>query len=205
MLQIKKCLEKRKLAHCGECAVFGCKKLQDFSKIDGGELVRHFAELREKGRAVRNLLTDNKYAYLSMAEREFVIAFDAEAIRAGYGSRGIEPYLCFGRYQIEYKKGGAKKTIARIYITDDGIVFRLYLKPQGKHREYLESAPDFIKQALTGTRGDCKVCKDNCTSRKTYTINDTTYAKCAGESFYFTGFSTQNIPAYLELIRTCGV
>ena len=160
---------------------------------------------------MRSLLTDEKYNFVSFEEKEFIIAFDEAMIKAGYESNGINPYVCLGKYKIEYSRSGVKtkKFAARFYFRDTGIVFRLYFTNIDKHRAAVENAPEFIKNAFVNEIGKCKQCDQNgggigkggrCTFKKTYTIDGILHEKCAGENFYFTNHDVAAIPEYTKLI-----
>ncbi len=160
---------------------------------------------------MESLLSDERYNFLSEKEKQFIIAFDHAITKAGYESNGIAPYVCLGKYKIEYSKLGlkTKKYAARFYFRDSGIVLRMYFTNIDKHREYIETAPDFIKAPFTDSRGKCRQCDKNgggigktgkCTFKKTYTIDGKLYEKCSGETFYFDNYDLKSIPLYMELL-----
>jgi len=209
---IKKCCEKRGFEHCGECVAFSCKKIRDYSLIDGGKFIAEHAELREAGKRVDNLLTDRKYNYISQDQRNFVVALDKTLIDIGYESSGIVPYVGW-KYKIEYSKSGLKnkRFDARFYFYDKGIILRLYFNDIDRHSKFIENAPDFIKEPFINERGKCNHCdksgggigkKGKCTFKKTYSIDGVEYSKCAGENFYFENFDISNVPKYMELITS---
>ena len=39
-----------------------------------------------------------------------------------------------------------------------------------------------------------------CRYQKTYTIDDTTYIKCSGESFLYYDMTAENVPKYIDLL-----
>ena len=160
---------------------------------------------------MKELLSDEKFGFVSEKDKDFIIAFNDAITGAGYENNGIQPYVVFGKYKIEYSKAGlkSKKYVARIYIRDDGIVLRLYFTDIDKHREYLENAPDFIKIPFINERGKCGQCekdgggigkKGKCSFKKTYTINSILYEKCAGDNFYFDNPDVHSIAQYIELL-----
>lgn len=51
-----------------------------------------------------NLLLDEKYNFVTKEDKDFIIAFDDAIIKVGYQSNGINPYVCLGKYKIEYSK-----------------------------------------------------------------------------------------------------
>lgn len=150
--------------------------------------------------------------FLNEQDKQFVVSLDDAIQKIGYESSGILPYVCLGKYKIEYTKAGnkTKKFIARFYFRDYGIVLRLYFNNIDKHSKYIEAAPDFIKFPFINDVGKCKHCDQNgggigkkgkCSFKKTYTIDGNPYAKCSGENFYFDNHEISDIPAYIELIE----
>jgi hypothetical protein len=159
---------------------------------------------------MKNLLTDEKYGFISRNDKDFITAYTGAMKDMGYVHNGIEKYVCWGKYMIAYLKEGikTKKYVSRFYLRDDGVIFRMYFTNIDFHREYIENAPEFIKSAFTGSQGDCRhcsnKCKDengNCSHRKTYTIDEKAYEKCDGEVFLFENHETENIPEYMKLLR----
>ena len=156
---------------------------------------------------MKNQLLDERYSFVSEKDKEFIIAFNDSMLSAGYENNGIQPYVVFGKYKIEYYKPGTKtkKFIARIYFREDGIVLRLYFSDIDKHREYIESAPDFIKKPFVDESHGCKMpdCKGmitngKCRYRKTYNIGGTPYIKCAEQSFMYYNMDAKNAESYTE-------
>lgn len=156
------------------------------------------------------LLADPKYDFVSERDKAFVAAFDSAMKQAGYTNDGIQPYVTFGKYKVEYYKAGVKtkKVVARFYFRDDETVLRLYFTNIDKYRGYIENAPPFIKDSFTNEHARCKHCENGfnkdgkCNFRKTYTIDGETIEKCSGDNFYFRDFSVENIPVYMELLNT---
>jgi hypothetical protein len=85
---------------------------------------------------VRELLDNPIYECISEQDKDFIAVFNDAMISAGYENNGIQPYVVFGKYKIEYYKPGTKtkKYLARVYIRDDGIVLRLYFSDIDRHR-----------------------------------------------------------------------
>jgi len=160
------------------------------------------------------LLSDAKYGFIGFInakDKEFVAAFDDAMRGVGYKSNGIQPYVCLGKYKIEYSKTGlkTKKYVARFYFRDEGLALRLYFTNIDKHRAYLENAPLFIKEPFINGEGRCKHCYLNgggigkggkCSFHKAYTLDGVLYEKCAGESFYFHTLTAEAIPQYVALL-----
>ena len=156
------------------------------------------------------LLSDEKYTFVHQKDKDFIIVFNDFMVNAGYENNGIQPYVVFGKYKIEYFKPGnkTKKYIARIYFRDDKIVLRLYFSNIDKHRDYIEKSPDFIKKPFIDESHRCKKpnCKgmgnDKCRYQKTYTIDGVLYIKCAEQSFCFYKMDAENASRYVELLTT---
>ncbi len=162
---------------------------------------------------IEEQLKKQEYDFISENEKQFVCVFSKSMQEIGYANDGITPYVCLGRYKIEYYKAEnkTKKVIARFYFRDSGIVLRLYFTDIDRHREYIEKAEDFIKNPFINNTGRCKQCDKNgggigkkgkCSFKKTYTIDGIMYSKCAGENYYFTNRDLSAIPKYIELIET---
>jgi len=159
---------------------------------------------------MKRQLSEERYAFVSNQDKNFIIAFDEAMRNIGYESGGILPYVCFGKYKIEYAKSGikTKKYVARFYFRDDHIVLRLYFTNIDKHHQFIENAPEFIKSSFTSEAGKCGHCANgfnkngSCNFRKTYTIDGKTYEKCSGSNFYFFNHETENVPQYIELLTT---
>jgi hypothetical protein len=108
-----------------------------------------------------------------------------------------------------------KKVVARVYIRDGdekiaarwgggenglGIVLRLYFTNVDKHKAYIENAPDFIKTPFIDGHSLCHGCKDKCSRRKIYTIDDKLYAKCTDSAFLFNKPLAKNTLEYINLL-----
>jgi hypothetical protein len=162
---------------------------------------------------IEEQLKSLEYSFISNEQKQFVVAFNEAMLKIGYENSGITPYVCLGKYKIEYCKAGlkTKKYIARFYFRDYGIVLRLYFTNIDKHREYIENAPDFIKTPFVNDVGKCKQCDKNgggigkkgkCSFKKLYTIENVLYEKCSGENYYFNNYNLDTIPLYIDLIQS---
>lgn len=164
---------------------------------------------------IPELLVDRKFDFLNEDEKQFIAAFNNKMTETGYTNDGIQDYVVFGKYKIEYYKAGvkAKKVVARIYIRDGdekiaarwgghglGIVLRLYFTNIDKHSAYIENAPDFIKTPFSDNHSVCRGCKSKCSRRKVYAIDNRTYAKCTDSAFMFEEPSAKNILEYINLL-----
>jgi hypothetical protein len=169
-----------------------------------GVQIKYTAE----GEKVNELLTDDIYNFISQKDKDFIIAFNECMIKAGYENNGIQPYVVFGKYKIEYYKPGSKtkKYIARIYIRDNETVLRLYFSNIDKRRACIEKSPDFIKKPFVD---DSHLCKPNCKGmitngkcryQKTYTLDGVPFVKCAEQSFMYYSMDANNASKYVELL-----
>ena len=162
---------------------------------------------------MKELLSEEKYNFISDAEKAFIVAFDAAMEDAGYATSGIQPYVCLGKYKIEYSKADlkTKRFVARIYFRDSGIALRLYFTDIDRHSAITESATPFIKDPFINEVGRCKHCdqqgggigkKGRCSFKKSYTLDQILHEKCAGENYYFSEYSLESIPQYMALLGT---
>ena len=157
---------------------------------------------------MNNLLSDEKYAFVGQKDKDFILAFNGSMARAGYENNGIQPYVVFGKYKIEYYKPGnkTKRYIARIYFRDDEIVMRLYFSNIDKHRDAIENSPCFIQKPFIDDSHTCKkphckgMGKGKCRYQKTYTINGIPYVKCAEQSFCYYQMDAENASKYVALL-----
>lgn len=155
---------------------------------------------------MKNILKEERFNFISPKDKAFILAFDSEMTKLGYDFGGkIGVGYCWGKYMIIYRKTGvkSKKVFARIYIKDDSIVLRLFFNQIDKHREFVENAPEQIKEVFVGDYGNCNYCKNDkdgfCKFRKTYTIENRLIEKCNGNTFQFFDPSIDKMTDYLEL------
>lgn len=157
---------------------------------------------------MENTLSEERFSFLSADNKAFILAFDKEIAKLGYGFGGnIGDGYCWGRYMIIYSKLGvkSKKVAARIYIREKNIVLRLFLNGLEKHREYMEDSPAYIKDIFIGEHADCKHCHNDkdgkCKFRKTYTLDNKYYEKCNGITFEFPEPDLDKLPGYIGLLK----
>ncbi|MCL2109003.1 MAG: hypothetical protein FWH20_06635 [Oscillospiraceae bacterium] len=163
-----------------------------------------------------NDLLLEKYNFLNENEKKFIVSFNDEMAKIGYVNSGIQDYVVFGKYKIEYYKLGlkTKKIIARIYIRDGdekiaarwggnglGIALRLYFTNINKHKTYIENAPDFIKTPFIDNHSICHDCKVNCNRKKVYMIDGKMYTKCTDCAFMFEKPNAENVMEYINLLK----
>lgn len=105
---------------------------------------------------------------------------------------------------IIYGKTGTKTRTspARILITENGLVLKLYLSKIDTHCQYVESIPPYTKDIFAGEIGDCNKCsfrdgrcKYGCT--KTYMIEGRLKYKCG---FMIINPRIENFTDYISLI-----
>ena len=146
---------------------------------------------------------------ISPDDQSFLRALDEGFRKLGYASDGIQPYVCWGKYVVSYYRPGlkTKKYVSRIYLRDDGILFRMYFSNVDAHMEAVMSAPDYIRAAFTREYGRCTRCRGDklgvngtCLHRKSYTLFGTRYDMCDGQVFLFDERTLSAVDAYLSLL-----
>jgi hypothetical protein len=157
---------------------------------------------------MKNVLAEERFNIISEDNKAFIQAFDKEISKLGYGFGGnIGSGFCWGKYMIIYSKIAvkSKQVAARIYIRENSIVLRLFLNKIDKHREYIENAQGFIKEAFTGEHGTCNHCRNDiggiCKFRKTYTLESKFIEKCNGITFEFWEPNLEKLPDYVSLLK----
>lgn len=156
---------------------------------------------------MRTIINGDAYRFISSCDKDFIIAFDGEMNRLGYTcGQTIGEGYCWGRKMIIYTKAGvkSKKSYARVYIRDDGLILRMYFSNVDKHAQAIGQAPDYIRNAFVGDYGTCKHCHNEksggaCAHRKTYSVNDKKYELCDGFAFWFYQPDARRLPEYIKL------
>lgn len=163
-----------------------------------------FVEVKQ----VKTILNEDRFNFISDEDKEFIVEFDNQISKLGYGSGGeIGSGFCWGRYMIIYSKLGVKnkQVAARIYIRDNNIVLRLYLNNIDKHSKYIENSKPYIKNVFTGEYGNCKHCHNEkngkCKFRKVYSLDNKFIEKCNGFTFEFWEPNLEKLPDYIELLK----
>ena len=158
---------------------------------------------------IKELLATATFNFVAEKDKQFIIAFNDEMSKAGYMNNGVQPYVVFGKYKIEYCKAGlkTKKYVARIYFRDNGIVLRMYFSDIDKSRDYIEKAPDFIKKPFIDGHSRCKgdgckgmIVNNKCRYRKSYVIDGEPYVKCSESAFMFKKPDACNAKEYVNLL-----
>lgn len=158
---------------------------------------------------MKDYLQTAEFDFVSEENKAFILAFNAEMERLGYTFGGkIGSGFCWGRKMVVYTKANvkSKKSYARIYLKEDGLTLRLYFSNIDKHREAIESAPDFIKAGFIGSYGRCRHCGNqredgSCSHRKCYTIGGQKIEFCDGYAFWFPNPQVKDIPEYIKLFQ----
>lgn len=152
------------------------------------------------------VLKEERFDFVSDANKAFILAFNAEMARLGYDFGGsIGSGYCWGKYMVIYTKAGvkSKNVVARIYIQESGLVLRLFFSNIDKHHTFIEKAPAHIKSVFTGEFGRCRHDRDDgdgkCQFRKSYTIDGSLIEKCNGETFWFFNPSIDRLCDYIAL------
>ena len=157
-------------------------------------------------KSMGEILKEERFSIISEADKAFITAFDEGISALGYDFGGfIGDGYVWGKYMIIYSKTGvkSKKIAARIYIRENSIALRLFLNDIQKHDSYIENTPEHIKNAFTGGFGDCSCNpkKENCRSRKTYTIDGRQHEKCSGVAYEFWEPTVEKLEDYTDLLR----
>lgn len=154
------------------------------------------------------LLIEDKFNFVSNQFKDFITAFNSEMTLSACTFGGqIGKGWCWGKYMIVYTKAGvkSKKVFARIDIREESIVLRLFLNGIDLHREYLENAPDYIREVFTGEHARCQHCHhekgEGCRFRKTYPLENWPIEKCIGFTYEFQDPNLHNLPDYLDLFH----
>lgn len=154
---------------------------------------------------IKEQMTEERFSFMSSRDKDFVVQM-TEALEAlGYTYGGvIVDGICWGKYMLIFRKSGAKskKVVARIYIRENSVAFRLFLSDITKHSDSIAAMPEQITDAFTGAAGLCRHCHGEvCRFQKIYEINGTRYEKCNGEVFTFTNASAERLGDYIALFR----
>ena len=161
---------------------------------------------------IEEFLTERRFNIISVQDKEFIIAFDEAIKNFGYdfggAIRGGGGHNIGGLFTITYGKANTKssRVIARIFIRENNIAFRLYLSKIDKFRTFIENTPPHIKNIITGNQGDCNLCegghrKDGfCKFKVSYTIDGRNFEKCNGFVFVFEQPDLNKLPDYISLL-----
>jgi hypothetical protein len=139
-------------------------------------------------------------------DREFINAISREMEAAGYGS-DIGPGYCWGKYMITFRKKNLKnpKNAARIYLRENGIVLRFFLSDIDAHREYIERAPNIIREPFVNDFGNCRHCHNEnngaCNFRRSWTLFGIRHEKCSDSTIQYFSPSIEHVGEYMDLFR----
>ena len=182
---------------------------QSWLNMQAGKTLKEAMEDLEgtgEPKGMKDLLSENRFHIISEPDKAFILDFDDKIKELGYDfGGGIGDGYYWGKFMIVYAKTGVKtkKVIARIYIREDSIILRLFLNNVDKHTEYIENAPEHIKEAFVGPNGNCSCNpkKENCRMRKTYVMDDRLIEKCGGVIFEFWNPTVEKCQDYIDLLK----
>jgi len=153
-------------------------------------------------KTMEEILAEDRFNIISMPDKAFIIAFTKVLQEAGYDFGGT----IFGNKDLRAIVYGKTETKtrpcpARIHIDNDGsISLRLYLHKVDDHRQYIENAPQRIKNLFINDTGKCIGCNlknGKCKCTKIYTVNGRLYNKCY---FMITETTVEHIPDYINIL-----
>jgi hypothetical protein len=183
-----------------------CKDFQTWLFTQTGKTLKEALEELNNpsgSKSMEELMSERRFNIVKEQDKAFIIAFDKAINELGYDFGGfIGSGSAWSPLMIVYGKTGTKSRpcAARIYIKDDGIVLRLFLNKVDTHRQYIETAPAYIKEAFVFTGGDCKSCNTACAPGKKYTIDGNVMQKCNHNTFYFNVPKIEKLPDYMDLL-----
>ncbi len=176
---------------------------------------------------MKNLL-EERFHFISEVNKEFLLSFDEEMEKLGYGIYEVKDAYPWAmnwigaKYMINYKVKRLKtrKLVAHVFIKEDGIFLRLFaLKNNVRtintrekarsviapHRAYIESAPPHIKKLFTVEVPACHHCNDDngngyCYRLDTYTVDGNVYERCIGKGFDIWDPTMEKLPDYIEML-----
>jgi len=192
-----------KLSHTNTDIIHALKAFADECGFDNPQKFRKL-DVGVSSGDISDILNQDRFNIVSDADKQFIIALHSEMQANGYDFGGdITWGACWGKYQVIWSKVGvkSKQVAARIYIRDDQIVLRLFFTKIDKHREYIENAEDYIKQAFMKGYGDCGHCKSECNGRKVYVIDGETVEKCSGWVYEFYNPTIDKLSGYVNLFK----
>ncbi|MDR0326106.1 MAG: hypothetical protein LBI19_08455 [Oscillospiraceae bacterium] len=184
-----------------------CRDFQTWLFTQAGKTLKEALEELNHPSGSKNmeeLLTERRFDMVSGSDKAFIIAFDKAIHEFGYDFGGaIGSGNVWSLLVVAYGKTGTKSRpcAARIYIRDAGsIMLRLYMRKVDAHRQYVENAPSYIKEAFTSGNGNCTFCWDKCPARPAaYTIDGQLFHKCQHGMVYFNAPSVEKLPDYMGL------
>lgn len=152
-----------------------------------------------------DLPLSDMYVYNALSEKSqrFIAEFNKKMNSIGYSyGSGATSGFCWGYGQFAYSRKPEKKKdyVCRLYIREDYLVVRLFLKNVDAYSDFIENSEPYIQDAFINDFGKCNGCKQTCGHRKTYIINRKTYNKCDGMTFEFYNLDIESIPNYIQLL-----
>lgn len=154
---------------------------------------------------IKEQLEQERFCFMSGSNKSFVVQMTLalEALGFTYNDDIVDG-ICWGKYMLIFRKAGvkSKKVVARIYIREKSVAFRLFLSDVTKHADFILAAPGHIRDVFIGESGNCSHCRgEMCRFRKCYELAGEKIEKCNGEVFTFADASVEKIPDYLALFK----
>ena len=156
---------------------------------------------------IKDFLTERRFKIVSKTNKELIIAFDKAISEMGYDFGGtIRAGHSWGsQMMIIYGKTGTKSRpcAARIWIKTDDVLFQIYFNNIDAHRQYIEAAPDYIREVFTGSFGThdkgCTSCRGSRCGPKEFTIDGHFKGICRDAPFFLKNISLKRLPEYMDL------
>ncbi|MDR0273019.1 MAG: hypothetical protein LBI27_06860 [Clostridiales bacterium] len=154
---------------------------------------------------MEEFLTERRFNNVSDLNKEFIIYFDKSIGELGYDFGGVFNWghSWGSKITIIYGKTGTKsrQCPARIHIRDNDILFQMYFTKIDSHRQYIESAPPYIKKVFTDFNDGkgCTFCRSKC-GPKEFTIDGDFKSICRDAPFWFDNPTEQKLPDYMGLL-----
>lgn len=145
-----------------------------------------------------NLRRDVFAAYVSGAERDFFLGFDAAMKNLGVIYGDSPDYRYFSLEYLSDPKHA--KIMARLYTDGGRLRVALKLRNNMKYQELLNALPEHIKEIFRG-QSTCRFCVESCGSRIKRTFEDVEYTDC-GYLKYFevAGLLPEDMPHYERIL-----
>lgn len=154
---------------------------------------------------IKEQMAEDRFRFMSAPDKAFVVQMTEALASLGftYGDV-IGDGICWSKYMLIFRKTGvrSKKVVARIYIREKSVAWRLFCSDVTKHADCIAAAPEHIRTVFMGESGNCKHCRgDVCRFQKCYEIEGRRIEKCNGEVFTFSDVSVEKIPDYIGLFK----
>jgi hypothetical protein len=162
---------------------------------------------------MKNFLKESIFDYITIENKKFIVEFTKQMKEIGFSWDGkIGDGFCWGKNMVIYSKN--KKVIARIYIRDDEmkrwgaydyqfrneLALRLFFSNITKHIDFIEKAPEYVRNIFVNDAGLCHHCGEKCHHRKEYTIGGIDKVQC-GNYFIFREPKVEDIKDYISILK----